>query len=60
MAPALSGRRALLLLLQAGQIISGALRMGCGGEYSPLVFLKDREPVPEIGRVVFPDFRRDA
>ena len=58
--PALSGRCALLLLLQAAQVIGGALRVGCGGEYRPLVFLQHRQPVPEIGGVVFPHFRRDA
>ena len=59
-APALSGRCALLLLLQAAQVIGGALRVGGGGEYRPLIFFKDGQPVPEIGGVVFPDFRRDA
>ena len=50
----------LLLLLQAAQVIGGALRVGCCGEYRPLVFLQHRQPMPQIGGVVFPHFRRDA
>jgi len=50
----------LLFLLQAVKVIGGALSIGGCGEYRPLIFLQNREPVPEIGRMVFPDFRRDA
>ena len=45
--PALLRHCALLLLLQAGQVIGGALRVGGGGEYRALIFLKDGQPVPE-------------
>jgi hypothetical protein len=36
------------------------LRVGGGGEYRPLIFFKDAQPVPEIIGVVFPYLRRDA
>jgi hypothetical protein len=46
--------------LQAVQEIRGALRVcGCA-ENGALVFLQYTQPVPEIGRVIVPDFRRDA
>ena len=50
----------LLLRLQAVEKIGGALRVcGCA-ENRAFVFLQHLEPVPEIGGVVVPDFRRDA
>lgn len=38
--------------LELLQKVSGALRMGSGGEDGALVVLEDLEPVAEIGRVV--------
>jgi hypothetical protein len=59
--PALLSRCALLLLLlQSAQVIGGALRVGRGREYRPLILFKDRQPVPEIGGVVVSHFRRNA
>jgi hypothetical protein len=46
--------------LQAVQIIGGALRMGGGGEYCPLVISQHREPQRDIGGMVFPNLRREA
>jgi hypothetical protein len=45
--------------LQAVQIIRGALRMGGGAEYRPLVILQHRDPRCDIGGVIFPKLRRE-
>ena len=47
-------------LLQPGEVIGSALRMGGGGEYCSLILLQDGEPVPEIIGVVLPHLRRDT
>ena len=52
----LLNRRRLELL----QEVSGALRMGGGGEDGAFVVLEDLEPVAEIGGMVFPDVGCDA
>jgi hypothetical protein len=39
-------------LLQAMQVIGGALRVRGGGEYRPVVALQHIEPGCEIGRVI--------
>ena len=40
------------LRLKAVQIICGLLRMGCGTEYRPLVFLQNLQPALNVGRVI--------
>ena len=51
--------RGELPLLQAVEIIGGALRVGCGAENRPLVLIQNLEPARQIGGVVVPDLRCD-
>jgi hypothetical protein len=41
------------------QVIHGALRVGGGAEYRPLVVLQHRDPRCDIGGVILLDFRRE-
>jgi len=46
------------LRLKAVQIVCGLLRMGCGTEDRPLVFLQNLQPALNVGRVIRASFGR--
>jgi hypothetical protein len=53
-------RNSLGRLLQAMQIIGGALRMGGGGEHGALVVLQDFQPIRDVARMIIARLGRDA